>query len=159
MKLQVAIDRVPVEQAVRIIQAIDGQADIIEIGTSLTKEFGLRALRPVLEAASNTSVLADIKTCDEGAYEFDLGFDLGFDYLTVMGSASMGTLETCAKSTETHGRVMMIDLLECDEQRSNASAASRTRYTACTPPWIPVPRPIRSRRCAHSRRDSRRFAI
>ena len=45
MKLQVAIDRVPVEQAVRIIQAIDGQADIIEIGTSLTKEFGLRALR------------------------------------------------------------------------------------------------------------------
>ena len=74
MKLQVAIDRVPVEQAVRIIQAIDGQADIIEIGTSLTKEFGLRALRPVLEAAGNTSVLADIKTCDEGAYEFDLGF-------------------------------------------------------------------------------------
>ena len=113
MKLQVAIDRVPVEQAVRIIQAIDGQADIIEIGTSLTKEFGLRALHPVLEAAGNTSVLADIKTCDEGAYEFDLGFDL----LTVMGSASMGTLETCAKSTETHGRVMMIDLLECDEQR------------------------------------------
>lgn len=117
MKLQVAIDRVPVEQAVRIIQAIDGQGDIIEIGTSLTKEFGLRALRPVLEAAGNTSVLADIKTCDEGAYEFDLGFGLGFDYLTVMGSASMGTLETCAKSTETHGKVMMIDLLECDEQR------------------------------------------
>lgn len=117
MKLQVAIDRMPVEQAVRIIQAIDGQADIIEIGTSLTKEFGLRALRPVLEAAGTTSVLADIKTCDEGAYEFNLGFDLGFDYLTVMGSASMGTLETCAKSIETHNRVMMIDLLECDEQR------------------------------------------
>ena len=117
MKLQVAIDRVSVDRAVRIVQALDGQADIIEIGTSLTKEFGLRSLSPILEAAGATPVLADIKTCDEGKYEFDLGFENGFGYLTVMGSASMGTLEACARSAEAHGGTMMIDLLECDEER------------------------------------------
>lgn len=117
MKLQVAIDRVSVDRAVRIVQALDGQADIIEIGTSLTKEFGLRSLSPILEAAGATPVLADIKTCDEGKYEFDLGFENGFEYLTVMGSASMGTLEACARSAEAHGGTMMIDLLECDEER------------------------------------------
>ena len=103
-----------------------GEADIIEIGTSLTKEYGLRALAPVCERlaarpAGETGrkavLLGDIKTCDEGKYEFDLGFDCGFAYLTVMGSSSLGTLEVCAASAADHGGEMMIDLLECDESR------------------------------------------
>lgn len=117
MKLQVAIDRVSVERATQIVRALDGRADIIEVGTSLTKEFGVQALSPILNAAAGTAVLGDIKTCDEGKYEFDLGFECGFDYLTVMGSSSLGTLEACAASTKEHGGTMMIDLLECDEQR------------------------------------------
>lgn len=117
MKLQVAIDRVSVERATQIVRALDGRADIIEVGTSLTKEFGVQALSPILNAAAGTAVLGDIKTCDEGKYEFDLGFECGFDYLTVMGSSSLGTLEACAASAKEHGGTMMIDLLECDEQR------------------------------------------
>ncbi|WP_065468405.1 orotidine 5'-phosphate decarboxylase / HUMPS family protein [Bifidobacterium dentium] len=117
MKLQVAIDRVPVERAMEIVKNITSEANIIEIGTSLTKEFGMRALRPVIEAAEGVAVLGDIKTCDEGKYEFDLGYRCGFSYLTVMGSASMGTLEACARSAAEHDGLMMIDLLECDEAR------------------------------------------
>ena len=74
MKLQVAIDRVPMERAMEIVKNITSEANIIEIGTSLTKEFGMRALRPVIEAAEGVAVLGDIKTCDEGKYEFDLGY-------------------------------------------------------------------------------------
>ena len=62
-------------------------------------------------------MLGDIKTCDEGKYEFDLGYRCGFSYLTVMGSASKGTLEACAHSAAEHDGLMMIDLLECDETR------------------------------------------
>ncbi len=125
MKLQVAIDRVDIPRAEAIIELeVAGEADIIEIGTSLTKEYGLRALAPVRELlfsppAGETGrkvvLLGDIKTCDEGKYEFDLGFDCGFAYLTVMGSSSLGTLEVCAASAADHGGEMMIDLLECDE--------------------------------------------
>lgn len=126
MKLQVAIDRVDIPRAEAIIDQVAGEADIIEIGTSLTKEYGLRALAPVCERlaarpAGETGrkavLLGDIKTCDEGKYEFDLGFDCGFAYLTVMGSSSLGTLEVCAASAADHGGEMMIDLLECDESR------------------------------------------
>ena len=123
MKLQVAIDRVDVERAVAITEAVAGHADIIEIGTSLTKEYGVRALGPIIEAAHGTAVLGDIKTCDEGRYEFDLGYECGLDLLTVMGGASAGTLRVCAASAADHHGDMMIDLLECDEERIAAIAA------------------------------------
>lgn len=118
MKLQVAIDRVSVERAVELTRAaVAGGADLIEVGTSLTKEFGVRALGPVIEAAGGVPVLGDIKTCDEGKYEFDLGFDCGFAWLTVMGSSSLGTLRACAASAVEHRGTMMIDLLECSQER------------------------------------------
>ena len=117
MKLQVAIDRVDVDRAAALTGAVAGIADIVEVGTSLTKEFGLRSLQPILDAAGETDVLADIKTCDEGKYEFDLGAECGFSYLTVMGSASIGTLEVCARSAREHATTMMIDLLECSDAR------------------------------------------
>lgn len=123
MKLQVAIDRVDMPRAKAIVEQVSDVTDIIEIGTSLTKEYGLRALREITALMTRTSaeggpaLLADIKTCDEGGYEFDLGYACGFGYLTVMGSSSLGTLEACASSAASHGGVMMIDLLECDDAR------------------------------------------
>lgn len=118
MKLQVAIDRVDMLQARSIVAQVADAADVVEIGTSLTKEYGLRALTRLTEDyGGQVALLADIKTCDEGRYEFDLGYDCGFAYLTVMGSASMGTLEACAASAAAHRGTMMIDLLECDDAR------------------------------------------
>jgi len=120
VKLQVAIDRVDIPRAKAIIDAVGADADVIEIGTSLVKEFGMKALTGLTErvkAQENTAILGDIKTCDEGKYEFDLGYDCGFDYLTVMGSSSMGTLQACYDSAQNQNGVMMIDLLECDEER------------------------------------------
>ncbi|WP_418969461.1 orotidine 5'-phosphate decarboxylase / HUMPS family protein [Alloscardovia omnicolens] len=126
MKLQVAIDRVDIARAEDVISTLAEHADIIEIGTSLTKEFGVRALQPLAEkvrAMSNApELLGDIKTCDEGAYEFNLGYDCGFDYLTVMGSSSIGTLQVCYESAQSHQAEMMIDLLECDDKRIESIA-------------------------------------
>ena len=97
MKLQVAIDRVDMLQARSIVAQVADAADIVEIGTSLTKEYGLRALTRLTEDyGGQVALLADIKTCDEGRYEFDLGYD-------------------CAAAA--HRGTMMIDLLECDDAR------------------------------------------
>ena len=43
MKLQVAIDRVSIEKAIDIIREVEEYADIVEIGTSLVKDFGLES--------------------------------------------------------------------------------------------------------------------
>lgn len=159
MKLQVAIDRVPVERAMEIVKNITSEANIIEIGTSLTKEFGMRALRPVIEAAEGVAVLGDIKTCDEGKYEFDLGYRCGFSYLTVMGSASMGTLEACARSAAEHDGLMMIDLLECDEARIERISGFTDAVYCLHTPLMRALLQIPSHRCVRSRHGSLRFSI
>ncbi|NRY60411.1 orotidine 5'-phosphate decarboxylase / HUMPS family protein [Clostridium beijerinckii] len=117
MKLQVAIDRVSLEKAENLVKTFDGLADIIEIGTSLIKDYGLLKLKDITSQKIKSQILGDIKTSDEGAYEFEQGFKQGFDILTVMGSASLGTIEKCYEVSEKYNRTMMIDLLECSEEK------------------------------------------
>lgn len=45
MKLQIAIDRVKLEDAVRLAQKLDGIADIIELGTSIIKDYGFYTIK------------------------------------------------------------------------------------------------------------------
>lgn len=117
MKLQVAIDRVSLEKAENLIKMFDGLADIIEIGTSLIKDYGLLKLKELTSKKKTSQILGDIKTSDEGTYEFKQGFRQGFDILTVMGSASLETIEKCYEVSEEINRTMMIDLLECSDEK------------------------------------------
>lgn len=115
MKLQVAIDRVPLEKALSMVKVLAGKADIIEIGTSLVKDYGLLALKQFNAEKKDTLLLADLKTCDEGEYEFRQGYEQGFDILTVMGSSSRETLEKCYAVSLEYKKTMLIDLLECSD--------------------------------------------
>lgn len=117
MKLQTAIDRVTLSRAEQMIQKLAGKTDIIEIGTSLVKDYGLYALESLNDIKKDSLLLADLKTCDEGTYEFQQGYERGFDILTVMGSSSRETLEKCYEVSEAYGKMMLIDLLECSEEK------------------------------------------
>ncbi|EKQ50468.1 MULTISPECIES: orotidine 5'-phosphate decarboxylase / HUMPS family protein [unclassified Clostridium] len=117
MKLQVAIDRVPFDKAENLVKIFDGLADVIEIGTSLIKDYGLFKLKELSGKKKISKLLGDIKTSDEGAYEFKQGFKQGFDILTVMGSASLETIEKCYEVSEQSNGAMMIDLLECSDEK------------------------------------------
>lgn len=116
--MQVAIDRVSVETASEIIRQIDGNADIVEIGTSLIKDFGLTASVAALKKQfPNQALLADIKTIDEGAYEFQRCYEAGADIATVMGGSSLATIEACQKVCQDFGREYLIDLLEVNQEK------------------------------------------
>lgn len=116
MKLQVAIDRVSLTQAKQLIKEING-ADIIEIGTSLSKDYGLDCIKQTKNLKKNSKLLIDIKTIDEGEYEFRQYFEAGADILTVMGAAAPETIEICCKVAEEYHKEVMIDLLECSKER------------------------------------------
>lgn len=120
MKLQVAIDRVSLTEAVDLASQLNGQVAIIEMGTSLSKDYGNEAIRQLKEVLPDSQLLADIKTIDEGQYEFEQGFKYGADILTVMGAASLATIELCEKVTKETNRTMMIDLLEVCESKIEA---------------------------------------
>ena len=117
MKLQTAIDRVSLSKAEEMVKTFAVETDIIEIGTSLIKDYGLFALKKLNEYKKDSLLLADLKTCDEGAYEFKQGYEQGFDILTVMGSSSRETLEKCYEVSQSYEKYMLIDLLECSKEK------------------------------------------
>lgn len=118
MRLQVAIDRVSLERADEIIKLTSGYADIIEAGTSLIKDFGLSGSVKILkDKYPGQCILADIKTCDEGEYEFREAYKAGCDIPTVMGFSSVPTLKACQKIAQEYQKEYMIDLLEVPEEK------------------------------------------
>lgn len=117
MKLQTAIDRVSLLNAEELVKLFAGKTDIIELGTSLVKDYGLFALEKLNQYKKDSLLLVDMKTCDEGAYEFKQGYELGFDILTVMGNSSIETLEKCYEISESYQKYMLIDLLECPMEK------------------------------------------
>ena len=118
MRLQAAIDRVTVDRAAEIIDQTHGCADIIEVGTSLIKDYGLAGSVKVLkEKYPEQCILADIKTCDEGEYEFRKTYEAGGDIPTIMGFSSVSTLKACQKVAEEFEKEYMIDLLEVSDDK------------------------------------------
>ncbi len=97
MELQVALDRLSLDDALRIAKAVAPYADWIEVGTSLIKEFGMESVRRMRQALGQARILADIKTIDNARYEFELCFKAGANSASVMGVAPDATLEACSE--------------------------------------------------------------
>lgn len=115
MKIQVAIDRVSLEEMQQLIPQLTS-ADIIELGTSLVKDFGVHSLLEAKKLVSEVPLLVDLKTMDEGAYEFQKYFDNGADVLTVMGASTPETIEICYTVCQKYGKELFIDLLACSDE-------------------------------------------
>jgi 3-hexulose-6-phosphate synthase len=117
MQLQVALDRLSLEDAVRLATGIQQYADLIEVGTSLIKEFGMESVRRMRQALPEAHILADVKTNDNARYEFELCFEAGADIATVMGVMPNATIDTCVKVARERGKQVMIDLLATSAER------------------------------------------
>lgn len=117
MKLQTAIDRVSLEDAIALAKQLDGKTDILEMGTSLVKDYGNLAIEKLREVLPQTNLLVDSKTIDEGAYEFSQAFRYGGDIVTAMGAASVDTLQACYDVAQKENKTMMIDLLEVSDEK------------------------------------------
>lgn len=118
MRIQTAIDRVSIDEMLRIGGQVYGHTDIVEVGTSLIKDYGISAsVGAMRRQFPDMTILADIKTCDEGAYEFRKAFEAGADIATVMGFSSDATIQACVSVAEEFGKKCFIDLLEVSDDR------------------------------------------
>lgn len=115
MKIQLALDRMTVEEAIQMAEQVHPYVDWIEVGTSLIKEFGMKSVRALRSRFPEKCIVADIKTVDNAAYEFDMCFSAGADIATVMGSAPLVTIDTCMNIATKQGKQVMIDLLHTPE--------------------------------------------
>jgi 3-hexulose-6-phosphate synthase len=117
MQLQVALDRLSLDEAVRLATSVQPYADVIEVGTSLIKEFGMESVRRMRQALPSTQLLADVKTNDNARYEFELCYAAGADIATVMGAMPDATIQTCVTVAREQGKQVMIDLLATSVER------------------------------------------
>ncbi len=109
LKIQLALDRFTISQAVSIAKEVSEFIDWIEVGTSLIKEFGTESIVAIRRAFPDKIVVADIKTFDNAEYEMNLCFDAGADVATVLGVASKVTIEKCIQTAKKRNAKVMID--------------------------------------------------
>lgn len=64
MKLQLALDLVNIPEAIELIKEVEAFIDVVEIGTPVVINEGLRAVKEVKQAFPNLRVLADLKIMD-----------------------------------------------------------------------------------------------
>lgn len=117
VRIQLALDRMTIQEAIHMAQQVEPYVDWIEVGTSLIKEFGIESVRQIKQAFPDKIIVADIKTFDNAKYEFELCFEAGADVATVMGAAPDATLELCMQTARKYQRQTMIDLLNVSQEK------------------------------------------
>jgi 3-hexulose-6-phosphate synthase len=117
MKIQLALDRMEINEAIELTRKVEDFIDWIEVGTSLIKEFGMTSVREMKQAFPAKTIVADIKTIDNARYEFEMCFEAGADVATVMGVSPLVTIDVCMEVAQRYNKTVMIDLLNTSEQQ------------------------------------------
>ncbi len=117
MKLQLALDRLEIIDAIQLTKKVEDSIDWVEVGTSLIKEFGMRSVKEIKQAFPNKVIVADMKTIDNARYEFEMAFQAGADVVTVMGVSPIVTINACMEVAERFNKLVMIDLLNTSEEQ------------------------------------------
>lgn len=117
MKIQLALDRFTIPEAVHITNIVQDSIDWVEIGTSLIKEFGISSIEQLKNEFPEKVMVADVKTIDNAKYEFEMCFKAGADVATVMGVSPLVTIETCMNLASKMNKQVMIDLLNTTEEQ------------------------------------------
>lgn len=116
MKLQAAVDLLTVGQAVKLLNNIYQYVDIIEVGTPLVTNEGLKSVAIIKSAYPECTVLCDLKISDGGEYMADLAFAAGADIVTVMACADDVTISGAVRSARRHnGKVCADTICMSDE--------------------------------------------
>lgn len=110
-KLQLALDRMTIEECIYLVEQTKGSINWIEIGTGVIKEYGMVAVREMRARFPEKTIVADMKTCDAGKYESIQAFESGANVTTVMGYAPNATIIQCLEEASRYNGEVMIDLL------------------------------------------------
>lgn len=111
MKLQLAIDELNLKQALEQLVELEPFVDIVEVGTPFLIDTGREAVRQLKQNFPDLEVLCDAKIMDAGAYEAQLVYDVGADYVTVLGVTDDLTIKGCVEQAEKQGKKVMVDMI------------------------------------------------
>lgn len=109
MKIQVAIDLLSLQQAMNLLEDVAPYIDIIEAGTPLIKQEGLKAIEAFKQQYPDKQVFADMKTMDAGELEAEMAFQAGADFATVLAVADDATIKGAIAAAKKHKKALTAD--------------------------------------------------
>lgn len=120
MKLQLALDLVDIPEAKEVVKLVQDYIDIVEIGTPVVINEGLRAVKEIKEAFPSLQVLADLKIMDAGAYEVMKASEAGADIITVLGATDDSTIKGAVEEAKKHGKQILVDMINVKDLEQRA---------------------------------------
>ena len=109
--LQLALDFLQINEALRVASSTLDYVDIVEAGTPLIKSEGIKAVETLKKNFSIKQVFADLKIMDAGALEAKTAFDAGADMISVCVQASVETITEAVEETRRYNKKVIIDLI------------------------------------------------
>lgn len=109
--LQVALDFLSIDRALKVADATHTYVDIIEAGTPLIKSEGIRAVNALKKNFQGIQIFADLKIMDAGVLEARMAFEAGADMISVCAQASIETITEAIGETRRWNRKVMVDLI------------------------------------------------
>jgi 3-hexulose-6-phosphate synthase/6-phospho-3-hexuloisomerase len=109
--LQVALDLLNLDDALKIASQVVPYVDILEAGTPLIKSEGIKAVRTLKETYPDKLVCADLKIADAGYLEVHMAAKAGADIVTVLADAYNITIEETLRAADESKVDIMADLI------------------------------------------------
>ncbi len=123
MILQIALDFVDLDRALKVAKEVARSADWLEAGTPLIKANGMDAIRRLKRAFPGKTIVADLKIADTGDIETEMAAKAGADIVTVLGSSDDQTIMQSVEAAKRYGCKVLVDLLNCGDMAARAKIA------------------------------------
>jgi 3-hexulose-6-phosphate synthase len=120
MELQLALDLVNIEEAKQVVSEVQEHIDIVEIGTPVVINEGLRAVKEIKEAFPSLTVLADLKVMDAGGYEVMKASEAGAGIVTILGATDDATIKGAVEEGKKQGTKILIDMINVKDIEQRA---------------------------------------
>ncbi|MCG1009673.1 3-hexulose-6-phosphate synthase [Salinicoccus sp. ID82-1] len=111
MKLQLALDLVDIPEAIELVKEVEEYIDVVEIGTPVVINEGLKAVKEVKAAFPNLTVLADLKIMDAAGYEVSQASAAGADIITILGTAEDESIKGAVEEAKKQGKEILVDMI------------------------------------------------
>ncbi|MGD6965677.1 3-hexulose-6-phosphate synthase [Rossellomorea vietnamensis] len=111
MELQLALDLVNIPEAIQLVKEVEEHIDIVEIGTPVVINEGLRAVKEMKEAFPNLKVLSDLKIMDAAGYEVMKASEAGADIITILGAAEDMSIKGAVDEAKKQGKKILVDMI------------------------------------------------
>ncbi|MDN4072197.1 3-hexulose-6-phosphate synthase [Fictibacillus terranigra] len=120
MELQLAIDLVNTEEAIKLVKEVEEHIDIVEIGTPVVINEGLRAVKEMKKAFPNLKVLADLKIMDAAGYEVMKASEAGADIITILGAAEDASIQGAVDEAKKQNKKILVDMIAIKDIETRA---------------------------------------